>query len=128
MLNQGKYNVAILEHTVRGVGDKDAVALQVQTDEGDNLEVLVWLTSKSMGIARRALALCGFDCDKESLCDLADNRRLLAGKRVDILIEEWNGKLRGQILLNPATPKGKMRQFDLELRAARKAEEEDLPF
>lgn len=128
MLTIGKHNVKIISHTVRGIGDKDAVSIQAQMDDGETLDVLVWLTNKSMGIARRALGLCGFDCDKQSICDLADNPRLLAGRRVDILVEEYNGKLRGQILLDPATPQAKMRQFDAELRAAKKADEDDIPF
>jgi len=128
MLTIGKHEAEILDHTIREIGDKDAVSLQCQI--GDEItEVLIWLTEKSMGIARRQLDLCGFDVDTNFLTRLIAEPTLLAGKRISVIVEEYKGKLRAAILLDPTPSKKRLAEMTAQLRAAKKTEEEEgLPF
>lgn len=126
-LTQGCHFVEILSHDIRNIGDKEAVVLVALLPDGDTTDVLIFLTEKSMGIARRSLRLCGFDPDKQSLSDLTDNPELLKGRKVSILAEEWNGKIRANIMLNPEPTKKRVHALDSMLRAAKSDNEDPIP-
>lgn len=55
--------------------------------EGEPITAKVFLTEKAAGMARKSLALCGFDIDKQHLSDLRNNG-LLAGRPVKLSIDE----------------------------------------
>lgn len=128
MLSVGKFDAEIVCHTIRAIGEKEAVSITVRIGE-DETEAMIWMTEKSMGIARQSLKLCGFHPDAMSLCDLEDNPTLLAGKHVVVLVEPYNGRMKASILLNPTPPKARMKELDAALKAAKKnGEDEDMPF
>ena len=48
----------ITSHSLRVIGDKDAVSVNCNTDYGATCQALIFLTDKSMGIARQQLKAC----------------------------------------------------------------------
>jgi hypothetical protein len=122
-IQAGPCEVEILDHTLRSFGDKSAVSIRVKTDEQDDAEVLIFLTAKSMNIARAQLKRCGFDVDARDLGDLVDNPHLLAGRRVGVRFEEWKGNLRPQIDISGAPPKDELERLTASLRAAKSKSE-----
>ena len=126
-LTIGKHEVTILSHDVRYIGEKEAVSVLVLLPDGDTENVLIFLTEKSMGIARRALRLCGFDPGPQKIRDLVDNPELLKGRRITILAEERNGKVWASVLLNSTPTVNRMAQIDSALRAAKQDSETPIP-
>lgn len=115
-LEIGKFEAEIRANTVQTIGDKEAVKLYC--DVGDvQTDVMIWISDKSYGIARRSLQLCGFDIDKTSLAELIRNPKLLAGRKVTVLCEEYNGKVRAGIWLNPEPSAKRIAALDKALRA-----------
>lgn len=57
----------------------------------------IYLTAKSIGIARVNLKAMGFDCDIRSLKELDDNPILLAGNEVEVDFQTWDSN-QGSIL------------------------------
>lgn len=117
-LEIGKYEAEIRANTVQTFGDKEAVKLYCDV-AGEQADVMIWISDKSYGIARRSLSLCGFDIDKDSLGELIRNPKLLAGRKVAVLVEEYNGKTRAGIWLNPEPPAKRIAALDKALRAAK---------
>src|SRR6185436_6956658 len=115
-LEIGRFDVEIQSHSLRTIGDKDAASIVFKTAGGEEGRALIFLTERSMGIARRSLKLCGLDLDKCSLADLQINQTLLAGNHVWVLIEEWNGKMRAQIDTNGAPEEARIKQLDKMLK------------
>jgi len=130
-LEIGTCKAKILNHSLAVIGDKMAVRINVETEHGDETDLLVFITDKSMGIARAQLKLCGFDVDTTLLEKLDADSRLLAGTEIPILIEPWNGKLRAGILLNPKPTKDAVAHAQAGLRAVKTGNasaDDDLPF
>ena len=122
----------IKSHSLRVIGDKDAVSVQVETEYGAQTQVLIFLTDKSMGIARTQLKACGFDVDKYDIDALDDDQTMLAGNKIPLIIEEYNGKIRAGINLNRSVDKDKRPSITKKLRDAKKTQvapaEDDIPF
>lgn len=130
-LRIGKHAATIVTHSLRNIGDKEAVSFMCRTEgDDDQFEVLIWLTEKAMGIARASLKLCGFSVDDADLWDLQGNQTLLAGNRINVLAEEWNGRMRAQILLQSEPTQKRAKEIQTQLRAVKKDTEDDgdLPF
>jgi hypothetical protein len=127
----GVCKAIIRSHSLGAINDKLVVRIQVDTDHGDDTELLVWVTDKSYGIARAQLKVCGFDSDKTPLGELDKNPELLAGTEIPILVEPYNGKLRPSILLNPKPTDAAITKAQAGLRQVKKGNadtDDDLPF
>jgi len=116
----GSYEAEIVENSVRDFGSKSAVSLYVRSDDGADGEVLIFMTEKSMGIARASLKRCGFDVDTRDLEELANDRRLLEGMRVPLKVEDYKGKPSAKIDLSGPPPKTEMQRLTTALRTATK--------
>jgi hypothetical protein len=120
MLTIGKHQATIREHRLSEIGGKEVVRIDCVTEAGDETQVLIWFTEKSMGIARHQLRLCGYDIDKRGLEDLHTEPQLLAGHIIPILVEDWKGQLRAQIQTNSEPSKKRMKELTAQLRACKK--------
>jgi len=132
----GKNTVLITSNTVTEIAGKDVVKLTCESTDhaADPIDVIIWLTDKSMGIARAQLKLCGFDIDAEEFETLVAEPSKLKGTEIPILVEDWNGQLRASIMLNPTPSKKRLQELQTGLRAVKKggetppADDSDLPF
>jgi hypothetical protein len=131
----------IYSHKLREVAGKTVVDFDVETDYGAQCDVLVWITQKSLGIARAQLKVAGFDIDEHELSLIDESPAHCAGKKIPLVVESYNGKLRAQIDVHGAKPdKDSLSQLTLALRSAKKASaaaapdeppplgDEDIPF
>lgn len=110
----------ILSNTVKDINAKVAVSLSVEAD-GDATEVLIFITDKSMGIARRQLKLCGFNVDTQELEELEDSPKLLAGREIPLVVDYYKGKLQAQIDTNVKPERTAMQAAMAGLRSAKKS-------
>jgi len=119
-LSIGHCKGRIVSNAVKEINGKVTVVLTIQTEHGDVTNVLIFLTDKSAGIARRQLKLCGFNVDTQELEEMEDNGRLLEGVAVPLVVEEYGGKIRAQIDTNTKPEKWAMQSAMAGLRAAKK--------
>ena len=124
----GIYEVEIVSHGIRNLGKSPAVVILVQNTVGANIEVPVWLTEKAMNMAYKSLKLCGFDAQNQDLDELQENPSLLAGKKTTIMVEEFNGRKRGQIMLDQVPTKGEMGRLQTLLRGVVNSADDELPY
>ena len=70
------------------------VNLKMELTTGENVYSRIFITEKSMGIARARLKKCGFDVDAQELADIEQNSDLLTGNQVpvDVYEEMYMGK------------------------------------
>jgi|SRR3990172_3183232 len=122
-LEVGRHKVEILENSLSTVNGKPVVRLLIQTQQEDFAEVLIWMTEKSMGIARASLKICGFDCDAEDLAVLDSDPTRLRGKMIEIFAEDRQGTIRAQIALNQKPDAGTIASLTKQLRAANRSGE-----
>lgn len=127
-LTVGQHEVEIIRNSLRIIGDKEVVSLQCRLADGDDIEVVIWLTERAKQIARKSLAICGFSVDEEDLERLDEEPELLEGHRITVLAQEFNGRMRAQILLNATPTKKRIRDLQSQLRAAKQGDEDDIPF
>lgn len=133
-LEIGRTQATIESNTITTINDKEVVQLTFTTAAGDAIRGNIWLSPKAMGMARRCLKLCGFDADKQSLCELDADPNLLQGNKLTIEIEEYNGTLQAKIPTSEAPPKKRLLELDKALREVKKANvpaveaDEDIPF
>jgi hypothetical protein len=104
VLEYGPCKATIRANRVRMLGDKIAVSLQCETADGDAVEVLVFVTEKSAGMARRQLKIAGFDIDANDLGALDRDRQMLSGNRVPLMIDEYKGKPQAKIDMDGSAP------------------------
>jgi len=115
----GTYEVEIESHTISIRGNKEAVILRCIMPDNERIQVPIWLTAKSMGIAKRSLKMCGFEwTETNPISDLTDKSTLLAGNRFTILVEEYAGKLRPQVLLDTEPTKKRLAEIQGWLRTS----------
>ena len=120
----GRHTVTIQSHDITTLADKPVVKVFVKYPDGEDGEVIIWLSEKAMGIARKSLKLCGFDPDTEDFGILADVQEHLKGRKIDIIAEDYNGKIRAQIALgNTALPKKDILSIQSALRAVKGSKE-----
>lgn len=87
-LSIGVYDAEIVS-TGLGSTNKDSAYVSVLCRiEDDQISAKIWLTEKSMGMAKKALKLCGFDIEKQELSALRDDPFVLAGKSIKVEITE----------------------------------------
>lgn len=125
-LSLGVYEVTVTDNAVRQFGDKSAISLSVRTDGGEHGEVLIFLTEKSMNMARAQLKRCGFDVDARDLDELSQDsggEAVLAGVRIPVKVEMYNGKPSAKIDLSGPPPKEEMQRLTDALRASKKRSE-----
>lgn len=132
-IEAGKQTVVIQSNELVELAGKDAVKLSCETvgNEPESIDVVIWITEKSAGIARAALKICGFNVDEEDFQVLADNSDRLKGKEISVLVEEWGDRLRAQIVLNTTPTKKRIGEIQGLLRDVKKgssSEGEALPF
>lgn len=129
MIELGPCKGTIVSHRTRMIGDKLVISLTCDVGQ-EQCEAVIWVTDKAMGMARRALKVCGFDIDQHTL-DLLDARpTMLAGKEVPLLVEEYNGKQTVRIDIDQRAEKALLDKTTAKLRAAKKSPDqvEDIPF
>lgn len=125
MIQPGTYDGAVVRTSLGATrGGTSYAAIRVQpTDNGTPLEEIVatiWLTEKSMKMARAALKKCGFDPDTKSLRELQDHPHALANNPVQIEVEEDDrGQIRANIALGKMTD-SKIEELTEAIRRAKK--------
>ena len=119
-LSTGVYEVEILSHQIEKIADKPVIRFICTTGEGDGIDFLVWLTDKAMGMARASLRKCGFDPD-QNITRLDAEPLLLRGKRVSIIVEDVNGRLRANLQINVKPSRDELVTIQSKLIAAKKA-------
>ncbi len=131
----GKQTVVIQGNELVELGGTNAVKLFCETvgNEPESIDVVIWITEKSAGIARASLKICGFNVDEEDFQVLSDNRDRLKGKEISVLVEERGSRLRAQIILNTTPTKKRITEIQGLLRDVKKgnpagSKDEDLPF
>lgn len=122
----GRSRARVVRNAIEIVNDKSAVVLYVTVGEQDESnKILIWLTDKALGIARRHLKTCGFDPDKEELGVLIDNPERLKGKELDVLVEQKGNYFNVSLPLGNAAPsKTEVARLGAGLRSVKKVEEE----
>jgi len=121
VLEIGPHKGLIVGHSSAIINGKEAIRITVEiTGEDQNHNVLIYLTEKSIGMARASLKACGFDCDKQDLAEIDCTPPCLHGKVVDLIAEEWNGKLRLSIDLNRRMEKAQLSSLTKKLRDVKK--------
>ena len=121
----GPIKGTILSHRTKMLGDKLVVALQCETEEGEQCFANVFITPKSAGMARRALKTCGFDIDAQPLSVLDENPTLLSGRKVPLLVDEWNGRMTISIDLDARAEKAVLDKATAAMRAVKKDKESE---
>jgi hypothetical protein len=130
-LTQGLHEATICSHSLRNVAGREVVSLMCARDGDDEqFEVLIWMTEKSMGIARHQLKICGFPVDDRDLEELHAQPEMLAGRQITILAEDYKGRMTARVHLLDTPTKQRMKELQTQLRAAKSKDEEDgdLPF
>lgn len=121
MLELGPCKGLITGHSSCVINGKEAIRLGVAiVGEDQPQSVTIFLTDKSMGMARAQLKACGFDCDNQSLGDIDVSPPCLAGNEVSLIAEEYNGKLRLSIDLNKRIDKNRLDSLSQALRDVKK--------
>ena len=132
-MKMGRQTVKVVRNKIAAAGSgSEYVGLLCEDEEGEAIPVRIWLTRKATGMAKRSLALLGFDFMSRDLAEIHENPELFKGRKlqVDISTEEWQGnpQTRVQIVLDDVDTKriGKIQQ---RMRSAatqeRKAAEKD---
>lgn len=96
----------------------------------ERVSVTIWMTEKSMNIAKKELKECGFDAQAHSIMALEENRHLLAGNKVEIEIEVNGNYINGKIPLGSAKlEKSMASKLDAMLRSSKdETPSDDIPF
>jgi len=114
------------------VGDKNTplCRLMGKTEEGDELELPIWLSEKAAGIARQQFKKAGFEIDKHDLSRLPEFIKS-APRRLMVTVESYerNGNIlyRGSIEIGPkaSLPKDDLDLFTKYMRESKKNREEE---
>jgi len=119
-------NAKIISHKFGTTRAKGTPYLEIEAElnTGHRVPIKVWMSEKAMGMARRALKLCGFDPDANSLEALENNPRLLANVRIpliDVEVHETYGA-QGSISFDQKVDQGVLRSITEGLRKAKKAD------
>lgn len=131
MLELGPHEGTIQSHRSRILGGKEAISILCAVGD-EQAEAIIFLTEKSLGMARAALKLCGFDIDKQDLLHLDMSPTLLAGRKVPLMVGEYNGKTQVKIDINQRIDKATLGNLTKQLRSVKKAAQpapdDDIPF
>ena len=113
-LMPGKNEVVIVETAIREVSGKDVIKVYVRDDEDESHHLSIYITPATIekGMLKAQLALLGFNEAEHKLSDLEENPTLFAGKRVPVMMGEYNGRPRLELLLNAAPTKKKLRELN----------------
>jgi hypothetical protein len=131
-VNFGQQKAKILNAYV-GVNETSKnifVNLKLELGSGDKVYSKIYLTEKSMGIARARLKRCGFDPDRQALEDIDQNASLLTGNEVlvDVYEESYQGKqqIRVDVVIDrPKADKSALARATEGLRKAKEADTSD---
>ncbi|MFY9341200.1 MAG: hypothetical protein WAT39_01840 [Planctomycetota bacterium] len=118
MASPGPHKGIILSHRTRTLGDKLAVSLTCEVGT-EKVEAIVFVTEKAMGMARRALKLCGFNVDEHDMSEIDDVPDLLAGNEIPLVAEFYNGKLQWKVDIDSRADKATLADVTQKLRAAK---------
>ena len=123
----GRHTVTIVEGNIITVNDKPVCSVRVTFSDGEEADSFIFMTEKSMGMARAQLKVCGFDPDVTGVDALVDNPGLIAGKVIDVVVEDYNGRLQVKIPTRSTPPKSTLDRLTKGLRAAKGKNEESAP-
>lgn len=101
-----RYQSKIVCNGIRTINDKDAISITFETNEGECGEALIWVTERSVPMAKAALKACGFDAATQQMADLIEDPVLLQGNAVTIEADEYNGKQTFRVVI-PDAPSAK---------------------
>lgn len=129
MIQDGVYEAKITEN---GAGTTkngaDYLWLRCRVDGYDDpVFAKVWLTPKSMGIARQQLKTLGVDPDLVDLAELADQSNYLSGIKAKIIVEVRDGYVNANLPLpeRPGPSKKRLGELSKALRDAKRGDEDD---
>jgi hypothetical protein len=123
MLSVGPHKGTILSHRSKMLGDKIAISILCQVGN-EEVEAIVFITDKAMGMARRALKCCGFDVDATDLVMLDVQPELLKGREVPLICRMWNGKPQIGIDIDGRAEKSVLADATKKLREVKKVDAE----
>ena len=127
MLDFGSYKATVKSTSLRVINDKTVVQVCCVVGE-ESCDVLIFITEKSLGIARASLKACGFNIDTTDLSALDQFPSPIEGNEVPIYVEDYNGKLRANVELNRKPEPGTLADLTKSLRDVKKKTGDDLPF
>jgi len=131
-MKTGRQQGEIQDHGLQSLGKNNTpcVMVKVQID-GDYLDVPIWLTDKSAGIARQQLKMCGFDVDSRKLTELESNPTLLSGNVVPVDVEQKGDYMQGSFPLprkaDETLDAAKIQNLENALRNAKHRDEDEEP-
>lgn len=128
-MNEGRHTVTIQRNTIATLGKNPAVVLTCDSEHGELVEVLIWLSEKTIknGMVRGSLKVAGFDPDTLPMSALVDQPELLAGNELPIKVEPYEGKMQARVDLNVPPPANVLADLDAALKKAHE-EADEIPF
>lgn len=125
----GLQKATIVGNSIENIDTKDGTkpAVIIRVTVGEEMgKITIWLTEKALGIARRHLKTCGFDPDKEDFGVLIDKPNRLAGKEVDVIVEQKGQYMNISLPLgNAAPPRSVVAALGKALRDVKKGSSEE---
>jgi len=134
-VTEGRKKATILANDIRSAGTgSEFVYVLLEVDGEGQIATQIWLTKKALNMAKGQLRACGFDYERESLVLLKTDQKHLAGKTVDIEVEEetykGESRLKARIVASEVTQK-RIASIDALLKAKDEGppdDEDDIPF
>lgn len=123
-MNVGNHEGTIISHRSKMLGDKIAMAItcKIGNEQG---EAMIFLTEKAAGMARRAFKVCGFDVDIHDVAELDVNQTMLAGRKIPLVVDLYNGKTQIKVDLDGRADRATLSSFTKKMREAKKRDDSD---
>lgn len=112
----GEYDATVDRTEIVALGQRGTPAVRVYlVAGGESIDTVIWISEKSMGIARQALKAIGFDPDQSELSVLDDEPEFLRGQvcRVAIIEDDYGGKLTKKCEIVTYVPKKRVPKSSL---------------
>jgi len=131
-MNLGRHNAKILKNDVRAAGTGTEFVYLLLEVDGEKIAANIWMSKKSVNMAKVQLRACGFDTASESVLSLKENPNHLTGKivSIDVEEEEYRGEMRvkARIVTTNVTKK-RITQIDEMLKESKQEQpDDDIPF
>lgn len=122
MIQLGPTKAVITSNDVQSYNDKEFVLLMLEVGS-EPISARIYLTPKALPMARAQLKRCGFDIDTRDLNELWDNKSALAGRLIDVEIEDFKGRLQAKVLAHPPADSKRLTELTKQLRSAKQTDE-----
>ena len=131
-LMPGKNEVKVTGTAIREVNGKDVVKVFVVDADGDDHHVSIYITPKTAetGMLKASLALIGFSLEKGNhLEDLEKDPCPFAGNTVPVMLGEYQGRPKVELMLNAAPSPEKLKKLEAMMGGGPASlGEDELPF